>query len=73
MVLQFLTVLDSVCDCCQVAHNIRHQYNLEGVKLHTNDHTSVSLWVESVNKSCECDSVEENPVQLFKTRREAVM
>ena len=48
--------------CRQDVHNICNQYNLEGVKLHGNDHTSVSLWVEALRNT----GTGENPVLLFK-------
>ena len=50
--------------CRQDVHNIQNQYNIEGVKLHGNDHTSVSLWVEAMK-----DNV-ENAVLVFKQQGE---
>ena len=45
----------------QDVHNIRHQYNVEGIQFHQNDHCSVQLWVESMNNNADIES----PV-LFK-------
>ncbi len=50
--------------CRQDVHNIRNQYNLEGVKLHGDDHTSVLLWVEALK-----DNV-QNVVLVFKQQGE---
>ena len=66
------TILDSVRDnvdkvdreallCRQDIHNVGHQYNIDGIKLHENDLQSVSLWVDSMGEKCE-----DNPVILFK-------
>ena len=46
----------------QDVHNIRHQYNVEGIQFHQNDHCSVQLWVESMNNNVDIES----PVLLFK-------
>ena len=46
----------------QDVHNIRHQYNVEGIQFHQNDHCSVQLWVESMNNNADIES----PVLLFK-------
>ena len=70
------TILDSVRDdvegidhtallCHQDVHNIKHQYNIEGIELHENDHTSVSLWVESM-KNQAADNDGDNPILIFK-------
>ena len=73
------TIFDSVRDetlegvitrkhllCRQDIHNIKHQYNLEGVKLHSDDHTSVSLFVaENMRITCESEEF-ENPVIIYK-------
>ena len=48
----------------QDIHNIRQQYNIEGIKLHADDAKSVSLWVQSINNHCNSDS--DNPILLFK-------
>ena len=45
----------------QNVHNIRHQYNVEKIQFHQNDHCSVQLWVESMNNNADIES----PV-LFK-------
>ena len=42
-------------------HNISHQYNIEGIKLHANDHRSISLWVDSMG-----DQADDNPILVFK-------
>ena len=66
------TILDSVSNnldeiscaallCHQDVHNISHQYNIEGIKLHANDHRSVSLWVDSMG-----DQANNNPILVFK-------
>ena len=66
-------ILDSVRDSveklgrtelmsCQDIHDIRHQYNIEDIKLHSNDRGSDSLWVENIQNGSES----ENPVLLFK-------
>jgi len=47
----------------QDIHNIKHQYNIEGIQLHSSDYTSVSLWVENIKANV---SDNENPVLLFK-------
>jgi len=44
----------------QDIHNVKNQYNIEGVMQHINDHTSVCAWVE------ELKSLPYNPVLLFK-------
>ena len=50
--------------CRQDIH--KHQYNLEGVKLHSDDHTSVSLFVaENMRITCESEEF-ENPVIIYK-------
>ena len=48
----------------QDIHNIRQQYNIEGIKLHADDAKSVSLWVQSINNHCSSDN--DNPILLFK-------
>ena len=50
--------------CRQDVHNISHQYNIEGIKLHANDHRSVSLWVNSMGD--QDDDSNDNPVFIFK-------
>ena len=47
----------------QDIHNIRHQYIIEGVQYHSNDHCSVHLWLENM-KSCDTDL--QFPVLLYK-------
>ena len=42
--------------CHQDIHNIKYQYNIEGVQLHSDDHTSVSLLVENMME------VTDNPI-----------
>ena len=70
------TILDSVRDnvegidhtallCRQDVHNIKHQYNIEGTKLHENDHTRVSLWVEGMRNQAT-DNDDDNPILIFK-------
>ena len=44
----------------QDVHNIKSQYNIEGVMRHANDLSSVSAWVE------EMKSLNYNPVLLYK-------
>ena len=34
----------------QDIYNVKHQYNIEGIQLHSSDYTSVSLWVENIIK-----------------------
>ncbi|XP_019853060.1 PREDICTED: uncharacterized protein LOC109582660 [Amphimedon queenslandica] len=46
----------------QDIHNIRHQYNIEGIQYHSNDHSSVQLWVDNL----QSDSEDESVVLLFK-------
>uniref|UniRef100_A0A1X7VUM5 C2H2-type domain-containing protein n=1 Tax=Amphimedon queenslandica TaxID=400682 RepID=A0A1X7VUM5_AMPQE len=46
--------------CRQDIHNIKHQYNIEGVQLHSDDHTSVSLLVKNMMESMD------NPVFIYK-------
>ena len=46
----------------QDIHNIHHQYNIEGIQYHTNDHSSVQLWVDNLQSGSEDESV----VLLFK-------
>ena len=48
----------------QDVHNIKNQYNIEGVMRHSNDLTSVCAWVE------ELISSPNNPVLLFKAQGE---
>ena len=70
------TILDSVRDnvegidrtallCYQDVHNIKHQYNIERTKLHENDHTSVSLWVESIRNQA-ADNNGDNSILILK-------
>ena len=49
----------------QDMHNIKNQYNIEGVTRHANDLISVCAWVE------ELKSIPYNPVLLFKAQGEA--
>ena len=49
---------------CQDIQNIRRQYNIEGIQLHTNDAQSVSLWVKGINDHCTDGS--DNPILLYK-------
>jgi len=42
--------------------NIRHQYNIEGIKLNSNDAKSVFLWVQNLNDQCGNDK----PIILYK-------
>ena len=44
--------------------NIRHQYNIEGIKFDADDAKSVSLWVQYFNSYC----VNDNPVLLYKSQ-----
>ena len=71
------TILDSVRDnvecidrtallCRQDVYNVKHQYNIEGTKLHENDHTSVSLWVDSLRSKEATDDDSDNPIFIFK-------
>ena len=46
----------------QDLHNIRHQYNIEGIHRDHNDLTSVTAWVE------EMKDQEYNPVLVYKTQ-----
>ena len=46
--------------CRQDIHNIRYQYNIEGVQLHSDDHTSVSLLVENMME------LTDNPIFIYK-------
>ena len=48
----------------QDIHNIRRQYNIEGIELHANDAQSVSLWVKGINDQCMDSS--DNPILLYK-------
>ena len=48
----------------QDVHNVKNQYNIEGVMRHTNDLTSVCAWVE------ELRTLPNNPVLLFKPQGE---
>ena len=45
--------------CCQDIHNIKYQYNIEGVQLHSDDHTSVSLLVENMME------LTDNPIFIY--------
>ena len=44
----------------QDLHNIKAQYNIDGIMRHKNDLTSVLAWVEEMN------ALEYNPVLVFK-------
>ena len=67
-------ILDSICDGVvteigqyelinrQDIHNICHQYNIDGIQYHTNDHLSVQLWVDNLQSGSD----DESPVLLFK-------
>ena len=44
----------------QDVHNIKYQYNIEGITRHQNDLTSVTAWV------IEMQSLDYNPILLFK-------
>ena len=44
----------------QDLHNVKHQYNIEGICRHKNDLTSVTAWVEEMSK------LPTNPIILFK-------
>ena len=48
----------------QDIRNIRHQYNIRGIKLNADDAKSVSLWVQYFNDHCAND----NPVLLYKSQ-----
>ena len=48
----------------QDIHNIKNRYNIEGVMRHSNDLTSVCVWVE------ELKSLPNNPLLLFKAQGE---
>ena len=48
----------------QYVHNVKNQYNIEGVMRHTNDLTSVCAWVE------ELRTLPNSPVLLFKPQGE---
>ena len=48
----------------QDIRNIRHQYNIEGIKFDADDAKSVSLWVQYFNSYC----VDDNPVLLYKSQ-----
>ena len=54
--------------CCQDVHNISHQYNIEGIKLHPNDHRSVSLWVESMAEQYNDNQIVTGLPELLKRR-----
>ena len=49
----------------QDIQNIRHQYNIEGIQHHQNDHQSVELWIFEYKK-CQLSQT-SNPVLLYKT------
>ena len=44
----------------QDIHNVKRQYNIDGMQRHRNDHTSVQAWVE------ECKTMDYNPIVIFK-------
>ena len=44
----------------QDIHNIKRQYNIDGIERHANDYTSVQAWVE------ECKTLDYNPIVVFK-------
>ena len=44
----------------QDIHNIKRQYNIDGIERHTNDYTSVQAWVE------QCKTFDYNPIVVFK-------
>lgn len=48
--------------CRQDIHNIRQQYNIEGIQYHKNDHCSVHMWVENAKSKADIPS----PVLLYK-------
>ena len=48
----------------QDVHNIKHQYNIDGISRHPNDMTSVCAWIE------EFKTDPNNPVLLFKPQGE---
>jgi hypothetical protein len=67
------TIMDSIRDnvdktdrailaCCQDVHNVRHQYNMDGIKLHANDYESVSLFIQSM----AIEQGDDNPIIMFK-------
>jgi hypothetical protein len=52
----------------QDIHNIRHQYNIEGIQYHTNDHSSVQLWVDSLQSSVSDASIQPQ-LRFFSTKK----
>ena len=48
----------------QDVHNVKNQYNIEGIIRHANDQTSVCAWVEELKSS------PNNPILLFKAQGE---
>ena len=48
----------------QDLHNIKAQYNIDGIVRHKNDLTSVRVWVQ------EMSTLEYNPVLIFKPQVE---
>ena len=44
----------------QDIHNIKRQYNIDGIERHSNDYTSVQAWVK------ECKTLDYNPIVVFK-------